>query len=121
MIRSPRAWSNAGTLLRDVQFGQWRTIRARPVGLLDADRAAMLPLSPVPPAVGWVNRVRSDSTNTSASTATTPPPHAGDPHVDAAEIGRFVDVTADLAQVSRSARKDVSSLSPHTIGFGHAV
>jgi hypothetical protein len=35
-----------------------RTIKVRPVDLLDADRAAMLPLPPVPPAVGWVNRVR---------------------------------------------------------------
>jgi hypothetical protein len=43
-----------------IQFGDWlianarvvRTIKARPVDLLDADRAAMLPLPPVPPAVG---------------------------------------------------------------------
>ena len=51
----------------NIQFGQWltianarvvRTIKVRPVDLLDADRAAMLPLPPVPPAVGWVNRVR---------------------------------------------------------------
>ncbi|WP_211356095.1 hypothetical protein [Lapillicoccus jejuensis] len=35
-----------------------RTTRARPVDLLDADRAGMLPLPPIPPAVGWVNRVR---------------------------------------------------------------
>ncbi len=63
-----------------------RTIKARPVDLLDADRAAMLPLPPVPPAVGWVNRVRLgrdyyvriDSIDYS---------------VDPAVIGRFVDVT----------------------------
>ena len=51
----------------DIQFTDWlqlantrivRTIKARPIELLDADRAAMLPLPPVPPAVGWVNRVR---------------------------------------------------------------
>ena len=35
-----------------------RTIKARPVDLMDADKAAMLPLPPVAPAVGWVNRVR---------------------------------------------------------------
>ena len=35
-----------------------RTIKARPVDLLDADKAAMLALPPVAPAVGWVNRVR---------------------------------------------------------------
>ena len=51
----------------NAQFSDWltianarvvRTIKARPVDLLDADRAAMLPLPPVAPAVGWVNRVR---------------------------------------------------------------
>jgi hypothetical protein len=69
-----------------------RTIKARPVDLLDADRAAMLPLPPVAPAVGWVNRVRLgrdyyvrvDSNDYSV-----------DPNV----IGRFVDVLADLARV----------------------
>jgi hypothetical protein len=85
----------------DAQFGDWlakanarvvRTIKARPVDLLDADRAAMLPLPPVAPAVGWVNRVRLgrdyyvrvDSNDYSV-----------DPNV----IGRFVDVHADLARV----------------------
>ena len=69
-----------------------RTTRARPVDLLGADRAAMLPLPPVAPAVGWVNRVRLgrdyyvrvDSTDYS---------------VDPALIGRFVDVHADLGRV----------------------
>ena len=51
----------------DTQFGDWlikanarivRTIKTRPVDRLDADRAAMLPLPPVAPVVGWVNRVR---------------------------------------------------------------
>ena len=85
----------------DAQFGDWlakanarvvRTIKARPTDLLDADRAAMLPLPPVAPAVGWVNRVRLgrdyyvrvDSNDYSV-----------DPNV----IGRFVDVHADLARV----------------------
>lgn len=85
----------------DAQFTNWltiansrvvRTIRARPVDRVDADRAAMLPLPPVPPAVGWVNRVRLgrdyyvrvDSNDYSV-----------DPNV----IGRFVDVTADLSRV----------------------
>ena len=85
----------------DAQFGDWlakanarvvRTIKARPVDLLDADRAAMLPLPPVAPAVGWVNRVRLgrdyyvrvDSNDYSV-----------DPNV----IGRFVDVHADLSRV----------------------
>lgn len=85
----------------DAQFTDWlqianarvvRTIKARPIDLLEVDRAAMLPLPPVPPAVGWVNRirlgrdyyVRVDSNDYSV-----------DPNV----IGRFVDVHADLARV----------------------
>jgi hypothetical protein len=85
----------------NTQFGDWlqiansrivRTIKARPVDLLDADKAAMLPLPPVPPAVGWVNRVRLgrdyyvrvDSSDYSVA-----------PTV----IGRFVDVHADLTRV----------------------
>ncbi|WP_371743729.1 IS21 family transposase [Plantibacter sp. MCCC 1A11337] len=83
------------------QFTDWlqvanarvvRTTKARPVDRFDADRAAMLPLPPVAPALGWVNRVRLgrdyyvrvDSTDYS---------------VDPAVIGRFVDVTADLTRV----------------------
>jgi Mu transposase, C-terminal domain/Helix-turn-helix domain of resolvase len=85
----------------NTQFAAWlttanarvvRTIKARPVDLIDADRAAMLPLPPVPPVVGWVNRVRLgrdyyvrlDSCDYS---------------VDPAVIGRFVDVTGDLSRV----------------------
>lgn len=85
----------------NAQFSDWlqvanalvvRTIKARPVDLLDVDRAAMLPLPPVAPALGWVNRVRLgrdyyvrlDSTDYS---------------VDPTVIGRFVDVTADLSRI----------------------
>jgi hypothetical protein len=85
----------------NAQFVDWltiangrvvRTIKARPVDLLQADRAAMLPLPPVAPAVGWVNRVRLgrdyyvriDSSDYSV-----------DPNV----IGRFVDVSANLERV----------------------
>lgn len=85
----------------NTQFTDWlttanarvvRTTRARPVDLIDADRAAMLPLPPVPPVVGWVNRirlgrdyyVRVDSSDYS---------------VDPTVIGRFVDVHADLDRV----------------------
>ncbi|MGK2876715.1 MAG: IS21 family transposase [Nocardioides sp.] len=85
----------------NTQFTEWlaianarvvRTIKERPVDLLDTDRAAMLPLPPVAPTVGWVNRIRLGrdyyvriDTN--------------DYSVDPAVIGRFVDVTADLATV----------------------
>jgi len=85
----------------DSQFSDWlaianarvvRTIKTRPVDRLDADRAAMLPLPPIAPVLGWVNRVRLgrdyyvrvDSCDYS---------------VDPAVIGRFVDVTADLSRV----------------------
>ena len=115
--RSPRAWWSdatgssrprscpaglhvAGRLQRPVRrlADQRRTpgwcarIKARPVDLLDADRAAMLPLPPVPPRPGWRNRVRLGrdyyvrvDTN--------------DYSVDPQAIGRFVDVTADLERV----------------------
>lgn len=85
----------------NAQFTDWlgiantrvvRTTKARPIDLLDTDRAAMLPLPPVPPTVGWVNRVtlggdyyvRIDSSDYS---------------VNPSVIGRFVDVTADLPRV----------------------
>jgi hypothetical protein len=35
-----------------------RTLKARPIDLVDADRAAMLPLPPIPPALGWSNQLR---------------------------------------------------------------
>jgi transposase len=85
----------------DIQFADWlrianarivRTIKARPVDLLDADRAAMLPLPPVAPAVGWVNRVRLGRDYYVRV-------DSNDYSVDPAVIGRFVDVHADLARV----------------------
>ncbi len=85
----------------NAQFAAWlrianarvvRTTKARPVDRLEVDRAAMLPLPPVAPVVGWVNRVRLgrdyyvrlDSCDYS---------------VDPMVIGRFLDVTADLSRV----------------------
>lgn len=35
-----------------------RTIKAAPVDLIEADRAAMLALPPIPLHVGWRNKVR---------------------------------------------------------------
>jgi hypothetical protein len=69
-----------------------RTLKARPVDLVDEDRVAMLALPPVPPRVGWSNEirlgrdyyVRVDSSDYS---------------VDPAAIGRRVTVGADLARV----------------------
>ena len=85
----------------NAQFGDWltranarivRTTKARPVDLLDADRAAMLPLPPVSPTVGWVNRVRLGRDYYVRV-------DSSDYSVDPAVIGRFVDVHADLARV----------------------
>ena len=85
----------------NAQFQDWleranqrlvRTFKARPVDLVDADRAAMLALPPIPPPVGWRNQirlgrdyyVRVDSSDYS---------------VDPNAIGRQVVVTADLERV----------------------
>ena len=85
----------------NTQLGEWlvkantrivRTIKARPVDRLDTDKAAMLPLPPVPPAVGWVNRVRLGRDYYVRI-------DSSDYSVDPALIGRFLDVTADLSRV----------------------
>lgn len=73
-----------------------RALGARPVDLLAADTAAMLPLPPVPPATGWqvttrLGRdyyVRLD---------------ANDYSVDPGVIGQLVTATADLHQVTITA------------------
>ncbi len=83
------------------QFTDWltkanarvvRTIKAAPVELIDADRAAMLPLPPIPLRLGWRNKIRLGrdyyvrlDTN--------------DYSVDPTVIGRMVDVIADLERV----------------------
>lgn len=85
----------------NAQFADWlvtanarvvRTTKAAPLDRLDADRAAMLPLPPIPLHLGWRNRVRLGrdyyvrlDTN--------------DYSVDPTAIGRLVDVNADLERV----------------------
>jgi len=85
----------------NTQFGHWltranarvvRTTGAAPIARLDVDRAGMLGLPPIPPQLGWVNRVRLGrdyyvrvDTN--------------DYSVDPTMIGRLVDVHADLDRV----------------------
>ena len=85
----------------NTQFAEWlglanarvvRTIKTRPVDLLDTDRAAMLALPPVAPVVGWVNRVRLGRDYYVRV-------DSSDYSVGPAVIGRFVDVTANLAAV----------------------
>jgi transposase len=95
------------------QFTDWlrtanrrvvRTIKAAPVDLIEADRAAMLPLPPIPLNLGWRNRIRLVrdyyvrlDTN--------------DYSVDPVVIGRLVDVTADLERVS--VREDGRVVADH--------
>ena len=69
-----------------------RTTKAAPVDLIEADRAAMLPLPPIPLHLGWRNKIRLGrdyyvrlDTN--------------DYSVDPNLIGRMVDVAADLGRV----------------------
>ena len=98
----------------NAQFAGWlqradnrvvRTIRARPADLIGADRAAMLPLPPVPPRVGWCHRVRLgrdyyvrlDASDCSAGPAV---------------IGRLVDISADLERVQ--ARAEGRVIADHT-------
>jgi transposase len=85
----------------DAQLADWltranarvvRTVKSRPIDRLDADRAAMLPLPPVAPTVGWVNRVRLGRDYYVRV-------DSSDYSVDPAVIGRFVDVRADLSRV----------------------
>jgi transposase len=85
----------------NAQFAGWlttangrvvRTVKARPVDRLDADRAAMLASPPVAPSVGWVNRVRLGRDYYVRV-------DSNDYSVDPTVIGRFVDVTADLTDV----------------------
>ena len=85
----------------NAQFTDWlakansrvvRTVRAAPVDRLAVDRAAMLPLPPVPLHLGWRNRIRlGRDYYVRLDTC--------DYSVDPAMIGRMVDVTADLDRV----------------------
>ena len=83
------------------QFSEWlgtanarvvRTTKAAPVDRLDADRAAMLALPPIPLHLGWRNRVRLGRDYYVRL-------DTGDYSVDPGAIGRLVDVTADLDRV----------------------
>ncbi|HQZ86538.1 MAG TPA: IS21 family transposase [Actinomycetota bacterium] len=83
------------------QFTDWletanqrvvRTTKARPVDLLETDRAGMLALPPVPPLVGWRKQVRLGRdyyVNIARN----------DYSVDPTWIGRMVDASADLDRV----------------------
>jgi hypothetical protein len=85
----------------NVQFTDWleranarvvRTIKTRPIDLIDADRAAMLALPPIPLHLGWRNRVRLGRDYYVRC-------DTNDYSVDPTAIGRIVDVSADLNRV----------------------
>lgn len=85
----------------NAQFTDWleranrrvvRTLKARPIDLVDADRAAMLALPPIPPAVGWSNTIRLGRDYYVRV-------DSNDYSVDPTAIGRMVTVTADLSRV----------------------
>lgn len=85
----------------NAQFSEWlerannrvvRTLRARPADLIDAGRAAMLPLPAIPPQLGWCHQVRLGRDYYVRL-------DASDYSVDPAVIGRLVEVTADLDRV----------------------
>jgi transposase len=69
-----------------------RTIKARPLDLIAADRAAMLALPPVVMGLGWREHVRLGRDYYVRL-------DSSDYSVDPTAIGRMVDVTADLDRV----------------------
>jgi hypothetical protein len=85
----------------NTQFGDWlvranarqvRTIKARPIDLIEADRTKMLALPPVPLHLGWRERVRLGRDYYVRL-------DTSDYSVDPTAIGRMVDVAADLDRV----------------------
>jgi transposase len=85
----------------NTQFSDWlqlansrvvRTVKARPVDRLDSDRAAMLPLPPIPLQLGWRGRVRLGRDYYVRV-------DSNDYSIDPTAIGRLVDVNADLERV----------------------
>jgi hypothetical protein len=107
----------------NAQFADWlmranarvvRTIKAAPVDLVDADRAAMLPLPPIPLHLGWRNKIRLGrdyyvrlDTN--------------DYSVDPTVIGRMVDVAADLDRVRVRAEGRIVSEHPRVWARGTTI
>jgi transposase len=86
----------------NAQFSGWleransrivRTLSTRPDDLIEADRAAMLPLPAIPPQLGWCHQVRLGRDYYVRL-------DASDYSVDPSVIGRIVEVTADLNRVT---------------------
>jgi Mu transposase-like protein len=81
-----------------------RSLDARPVDLIGRDRAAMSPLPPMPPAVGFATRVRLPRDYYLRVLG-------NDYSVDPTVIGRMVDLHADLDTVN--ARCDGALVASH--------
>ena len=104
----------------NAQFTAWlehantrmvRTIKARPLDLIEADRARMLPLPPTPP-LGWRQRVRLGRDYYVRI-------DASDYSVDPTAIGRMIDVAADLERVR--ARLDGRVVADHARVWARAA
>lgn len=85
----------------NAQFAEWleransrrvRTLKARPIDLVAADRDAMLPLPPVAPMVGWSNQIRLGRDYYVRI-------DSNDYSVAPTAIGRMVNINADLRRV----------------------
>lgn len=86
-----------------------RSIKARPADMIAADRAGMLALPPIPPPVGFADRVRLPRDYYVRV-------FGNDYSVDPTGIGRMIDVRADLARVS--VRLDGKLLADHARVWG---
>jgi hypothetical protein len=103
------------------QMGAWlptanermvRSLKARPVDLLDADRAAMLTLPPLAPRVGLRLRTRLPRDYYVRV-------FGNDYSVDPVAIGRIVDVVADLDQIT--VHLGVRLIAQHPRSWGNAL
>ncbi len=101
-----------GWLTERANVRRMRVIRARPVDLFDADRASMVPLPPVAPAVGLTHRVRLGRDYYVRVAA-------NDYSVDPRVIGRFVDVVATPARVVATCAGQV--VADHTRSWGREL
>ena len=105
----------------NTQLGLWlpkanartvRMLKARPIDLLDLDKAAMLTLPPLVPAHGFAGRVRLPRDYYVRV-------FGNDYSVHPSAIGRMVDVAADLVMVS--VRLQGRLIAEHSRSWGNAL
>jgi hypothetical protein len=105
----------------NTQMGAWlpkanrrtvRSVKARPVDLLDTDRAAMLALPPLAPPVGLRLRIRLPRDYYVRV-------FGNDYSVDPVAIGRLVDIVADLEQIT--VHLGVRLVARHPRSWGNAL